>query len=390
MSKKNHEEESSGSPRSGEPLEAPRTVIRGERSEFTHQELERIFRDEMAKRPTTVDEEFPWDHIDPATGERIVFVPNLKRGTGLVKILVPKNGVLPLSALTDFLNLTFLMEEGFEVNDIAVPLMTILGEKFAPVKDRKRGLHGYKQSFTLGESGALLAVGGQAGTGFLSFSGQACNHIENWHVLHDFLSTLPGARITRWDGAVDDFIGRFGVDDAVEMYKHGWFNTGGNKPSCRQVGDWLEPDGRGRTFYVGMRQNGKMLRVYEKGMQCGRRHHPWVRWEVEFRNKDREIPWDVLLTPGPYLVGAYPRALHWVGEEVGRIKTLKYQYNLTLDALADHAKRSYGKCVNGLLEIYDGDHRAVIERLIEEGKPRRVIHLRGWDTQPKKKKKGRQ
>ena len=37
--------------------------------------------------------------------------------------------------------------------------------------------------------------------------------------------------------------------------------------------------------------------------------HPWVRWELSLGNKGRVIPWDVLLEPGRYVVGAYPKAL---------------------------------------------------------------------------------
>lgn len=37
-------------------------------------------------------------------------------------------------------------------------------------------------------------------------------------------------------------------------------------PECDQAGNLINPNGDGRTFYVGKRKNGKMLRVYEKGM----------------------------------------------------------------------------------------------------------------------------
>jgi len=40
-------------------------------------------------------------------------------------------------------------------------------------------------------------------------------------------------------------------------------------------------------------------------MQLGWLFHPWVRWELSYGNKGREVPWDVLLEPGRYVVGAY-------------------------------------------------------------------------------------
>jgi phage replication initiation protein len=95
------------------------------------------------------------------------------------------------------------------------------------------------------------------------------------------------------------------VDDAVQFYLTDQFTAGGNKPSCSQQGNWIEADGSGRTFYVGKRKNGKLLRVYEKGKQLGDNTSPWVRWELELHNRDRIIPWDVILEPGKYLAASY-------------------------------------------------------------------------------------
>jgi phage replication initiation protein len=176
-----------------------------------------------------------------------------------------------------------------------------------------RGLHGWKQSFDLGETGAKLAIGGQNSTVFLSLPGEACTLIplETWPILSTFLSTRYNAHITRWDGAVDDYEGHHSVDWSVKQYMDNQFNAGGNKPSCNQQGNWIDPDGSGRTFYVGKRKNGKLIRIYEKGKQLGDPNSPWVRWEVELHNKQRVIPWDVLINPGPYVAGAYP-CTQWV------------------------------------------------------------------------------
>jgi len=91
---------------------------------------------------------------------------------------------------------------------------------------------------------------------------------------------------------MDDYEGRYSLNWAVEQYYNNQFNGGGNRPSCGQRGNWLFPDGNGRTFYVGKRKNGKLIRIYEKGKQLGDPNSPWVRWEVEQHNRQREIPWD--------------------------------------------------------------------------------------------------
>jgi phage replication initiation protein len=150
------------------------------------------------------------------------------------------------------------------------------------------------------------------------------------------------------------------VDDAVRFYQTGQFNAGGNKPSCNQTGNWIAPDGTGRTFYVGRRRNGKLLRVYEKGKQLGDPESPWVRWELELDNRDRIVPWEVLLEPGKYVAGAYP-CMGWVKEQQSRIRT----------HLCEHARRGYGRLL-GIMEKVEGGPDKVLEKLKRPGKPARL------------------
>ncbi|WP_323142695.1 replication initiation factor domain-containing protein [Massilia phyllosphaerae] len=237
------------------------------------------------------------------------------------------DSVHPYAAITDYLNCTFAFGEFVDALPIFVrQLVDVLGEKFGPVVERPgKGHIGYKKSFVLGNTAALFAYGGQRGTALISLPGEACSVIRDWRPVLSLLSSFPSSRITRWDGAVDDFSGFHSVDYAVACYWRGDFNAGGKTPSCNQNGNWIQPDGTGRTFYVGKRKNGKMLRVYEKGMQLDHRGHPWVRWEVELHNVDRVIPWEVLLEPARYVVGSYPKALQWVQKEMCRIRTIQQQ-----------------------------------------------------------------
>jgi phage replication initiation protein len=194
-----------------------------------------------------------------------------------------------------------------------------------------RGLHGWKQSFNLGETGAKLAIGGQNNTIFLNLPGEICTLIflDAWPVLSTLLENHYSASTTRWDDAVDDYEGQHSVDWAVEQYLANQFNAGGNRPSCEQKGTWIEPDGRGRTFYVGRRKNGKLIRIYEKGIQLSGPTSPWVRWEVELHNKQRVIPWDVLINPGPYVAGAYP-CTQWVSKRSRKRQRLGMPLSPTL------------------------------------------------------------
>lgn len=281
------------------------------------------------------------------------------------------------SAITDFLSCTLLLASDTKaLSAFFHSLIAVLGCKFSPVIDRQRGLNGYQRSFQLGDSSGMFAIGGNAGTAFLTLPGEACAVVDStvgWEPVIEFLTGFPNAHITRWDGAVDDFAGEHPVDHAVKLYLSGAFNAGGRKPSCCQSGNWLEPDGTGRTLYLGKRKNGKLLRVYEKGMQLGRAWHPWVRWEVELHNVDRVIPWEVLIEPGKYVVGSYPKALGWVQEEMTRIKTVKREMEISYEYLVECAAVGYGKLVN-VMRAVEGSDDAVLKLLQRPGRPNRLQH----------------
>lgn len=275
------------------------------------------------------------------------------------------------AAITDFLNCTFKLPKNFNPIKFFEIFASVAGGQFQTVINRGKGMNGYERSYDMGGNGAKFCYGGQRNTGLLMLPGQACHTIKDWDALVSFLKDNLDARITRWDGAVDDFDGFHSVDWAVEQYLLGSFANGGNKPSCRQNGNWIEPDGSGRTFYVGKRENGKMIRIYEKGMQSGMPFHPWVRWELELHNVDRVVPWEVLSNPGKYVAGAYPNALGWINEEMSRIRTIRTETTLTYEAMTKYAATSYGRLINVMLEV-EKTPEDVINKLRLEGTPKRL------------------
>lgn len=288
--------------------------------------------------------------------------------------LQPLAGVVPFAAHTDWLNCTFpVKDEPNFLGTFAHQFFAIAGEAFAPLEEVGKGLHGWKRSFSFGNTGAMLGIGGQNDTVFLSLNGEACTLIplKAWPFLVTLLETHFQAKITRWDGAVDDFAGIHSVDWAVDQYRANNFNSGGNRPSCNQHGNWIEPDGRGRTFEIGKRKNGKMMRVYEKGKQLGDPASLWTRLELELHNRDREIPWDVVLNPGGYVAGAYP-CMQWVTDELSRIATLQKKAKIGYDCLTHYARIAYGSLINVMLQR-EGSPEKVVERLIREGKPARLM-----------------
>lgn len=291
----------------------------------------------------------------------------------LAEPFLPRKETLGNAAITDWLNCTFpLQDSTLEIDGFISGLVPFVGDSFMPFYELGHGLNGWHRSFKLGNSGGRFAIGGQNGTAFLSLSGEACTliKISQWPSLVHYLSKQYNARITRWDGAVDDYEGIHSVDLALKMYNFGEFNAGGNKPTMKQHGNFVEPDGTGRTIYIGKRANGKLLRIYEKGKQLGNTESPWVRWELELHNQDRIIPWDVLINPGQYVAGSY-KCMSWVHSKANRIQTVKNTAQIGYEKLTDCARSAYGKLINVMLE-QEGSAEKVIEKLIRDGIPKRL------------------
>lgn len=172
---------------------------------------------------------------------------------------------------------------------------------------------------------------------------------ESWEILCNDGKKLD-ARITRCDCAVDDISGSHSWQNAYNQYQEGLFKNpnGGRQPSAKII---VSNNGKGNTLYVGNRQSGKMLRVYEKGKQLGDVSSPWVRYEVEYRSKDRVLPWDMLLDPAAYVRGAYPTALSWVALTEEPIKVKKLKAEITVNRLMEHCRQQAGRFINYCLDI---------------------------------------
>jgi phage replication initiation protein len=194
--------------------------------------------------------------------------------------------------------------------------------------------------------------------------------------LYEFLSSIPSARITRVDLAHDDYSGAsYSPTQALEDYIAGKFTSTGRRPTCRQDGNWIFPDGSGLTFYVGKRENGKLLRVYEKGKQQGgaspELYPNWTRTELELHNEGRSIPFDVLINPGPFLAGSYP-ALEWISEEQSRIATKQKTLQVAFEKSVSMVKNQVGRYINAMRQVY-GSAEEVLDKITRSGIPDRLI-----------------
>lgn len=221
----------------------------------------------------------------------------------------------------------------------------------------------------------LLDWGGDRmrGRARLDLSGSACSRIHDWQPMQDWLYSQFDPTITRVDLAVDCLEGEFTVIDAKDWLNAGEFTAGtGAPPRHSTPGDWLsEVPYYGRTLEIGRRENGKMLRAYEKGLQLAPGSgDKWTRFEVEIRNKDRDIPLDVVTRCDEFFAGAYKcleRILPVAGE---RIATHQKEGELSLQQLVSYQREGYGKLITVMRAHMTADE--ILDHISRPGVPRRL------------------
>lgn len=236
-------------------------------------------------------------------------------------------------------------------------------------KQTDRGWSGYQNRIQLTDLG-LVAFGGtsQKGSLHVELNANACSFIKNWNAVYTWGNTYT-TNLTRVDLAHDDFSGQeINVENGLEWHKIGKFNSNGRPPAAKFIDDL--GSGKGKTLYIGQRTNGKLLRIYEKGKQLGDPSSSWVRAEVELRNKGRIIPWDVVLTPGAFLSGAYP-ALRFLSTNQSRLKTIQRSKDIQYLTLIKNLRTQHGKSINLITRIHPDDPQAVLSLLRRDGIPKR-------------------
>ncbi|MDZ4251404.1 MAG: replication initiation factor domain-containing protein [Sulfuritalea sp.] len=238
------------------------------------------------------------------------------------------------------------------------------------IERQKTGGSGYKHRARFPGGQILWGGANQRGTINVSITGVGCLRIENWPTIAAWLEG-QGATLKRVDLAYDDFACEtFSIEKLREWYEAGEFGAGGRKPEAQLIDDL--GSGKGRTFYVGNRKNGKLCRGYEKGKQLGDPESPWVRVEVEWHDRSRVLPYDMLTRPGQYLAGAYP-CLRFLNIEQSKIKTIFRGAKIAYDRAVANLRQQGGKLVNLMLFVLGGDYGEVVEALRrDEGYPKRI------------------
>ncbi|WP_051318945.1 replication initiation factor domain-containing protein [Chitinimonas koreensis] len=302
---------------------------------------------------------------------------------GKVKEVMVRKPGFGQCAILDWVNFTISADTCWNLGartpaprDMVIALSARLADIFGfPVtRPLPSGRNFYDYAFDLGDGYGTVCIGGQRGTVLVMLNGTGITAAkEGWERrLYDFLrfeAVCP--RLTRVDCAYDDFTGEsYSVDRAKADHAAGLYTCHVMEPDCEERGAWKRPSGKGRSFYVGHRANGKFARVYEKGMQLGHAFHPWVRVEVEFKAVDRVIPFEILLHPGEYLAAAYP-ALAFLQEKQTRIETYRREADCSYTAVKDWLKRQCGPALDFMLAV-EGSAERVLELVRRDVIPGRM------------------
>jgi phage replication initiation protein len=327
------------------------------------------------------------------------------RKVRMVAELMKREQSSPLAAFIDWFSFTVKsvsfdgLTDEEAVFNLSSHLEAVLG--FGITSERPLGRFNYGRSYELGDGHGIICVGGNEDTILVSLNGYGCMFAKDgWESrLYDFFNLVKfeslnsrgevviWPRITRVDLARDFISGDYTVDKALSDFHEGLFSLEARMPGIEQRGNWIFPDGKGRSLYIGSRSSGKVLRAYEKGRQLGGGFSDlfpnWNRVELELHNKDRVVPWEVLLEPGRFLAGAYP-ALAFISEEQTRVKTKKSIAAVTYDAAVKTARHQFGKLVNFMYEV-EGSLDTVFLKLLRPGVPKRLLPIESliyYDDEP--------
>lgn len=239
----------------------------------------------------------------------------------------------------------------------------------------------YQSSFEMGDKCGFVCVGGQRNTYLVMLTGRGCAMAtDGWERrLYTFLSNVATrGKITRIDLAHDDFDGnKINVDWGEEQDNTGGFQMGNRAPNVEHKGNWKRPNGKGRTLNIGSRESGKYLRLYEKGRAEGDPDDNWQRAEVEFKSKDRVLPFDMLLAPSEYFIAAYPCFLFLAEDkQPARIETMVKSAQINVHAAFETIKRQYGKYINLFKKVFEPEELInMISHSDPHAFPQRLDHV---------------
>lgn len=299
-----------------------------------------------------------------------------------------------IDTLTFTLTQDVFIENEIPIDDNHPDNISLLAEKISKTLNtlfgfglyvQKNGINGYKYSFVMGTDKAkygVAAFGGlnQRDSIMIHLYGDGLTAaLDGWESrLYNWLSVYaPFAKITRCDLAHDFFEGEYTPDQAYSDWKSGGFDKKHMRPRARLHGyDWLDDQRTGKTFYVGTPNSSRMVRVYDKGCEQGDTSSPWVRFELQLRNRDYIIPHDILINAGGYLTAAYPvceTLFDKYKDTPAKPERIKKTEIINLEHVVKYAAQSSSPCINALEWL--GFDDAEIVKLLKGGRKKQPKRL---------------
>lgn len=192
----------------------------------------------------------------------------------------------------------------------------------------------------------------QAETLHANLYGSACTFADNgWHKRIADLVESHQAKLTRIDLALDFFEGfEGGIDQIKTEFDQGLCDSGGKRLRCNMVGDWSANPQDGRSFYFGSKAAGKQTNAYEKGHQLFgfEAGSKWLRIELRYGNKLRELPAEMLRRPSAFFAGAsewHRLALLKAGSQT-QPETIKTKNRLAIETVHAEVTRNMRWALN--------------------------------------------
>lgn len=302
------------------------------------------------------------------TGEKIAQVKRVKRrGIYPEPPAIKSSQSLGIEEYEKHKNETAALMMDFYEKTLKIWVNEVLGFDMSPM--RGRGLHGYKDSMTLRANGVdvgFIGLGGQGNTVFFQISATGCkslfSHITPF-VLHHWLSKVFSVtKLSRVDLAFDDFDGNFDCNYAEAAYKDDWFRTSnrGKAPAINPNHKYTYDKDMNKVFEqemicVGSRKSNIYWRIYNKKLEQGINQDDlsWYRSEAELKK------WsvDCLLNLAATYAGLCPFSASVDLDKGVRTKAMTKAKEVCLDVAARvrQVRRSAGKALGDILELFDGD-----------------------------------
>ena len=217
----------------------------------------------------------------------------------------------------------------------------------------------------------------QRDTIHFSINGHGCKHLftnRSRQYVHYWLSNILNVTLlSRCDLAFDDFDGIHTCENVeLAFLDDGFKRSRGISPSFKNDDEWhIDADGN-KVFScemrrIGSRQSLVHWRIYNKKLEqkIDKDGFVWYRSEVELK----KVSVDILLDIDGYFSGLNDYAKSLFSKPVTpKMMLFKAKKRFACDVLQASywLKRQYGRTVNSLYELYNGDFEKVVTSLMRD------------------------